>query len=61
VKRKKGEKASILKLSKDSASSVLSKSSMNSDVSSVNINESVFNAMDSDVSVDFRKKKVTKK
>jgi hypothetical protein len=38
VKRKKGEKATILKLSKDSASSVASKYSMNSDVSSINVN-----------------------
>lgn len=58
VKRKKGEKASVIKLSKDSFSSASSKSDvMNSDVSSININESVFNEMSSEVSVDFRRKK----
>lgn len=58
AKRKRGEKASVLKLSKDSFSSASSKSDvMNSDVSSVNVNESVFNEMNSEVSVDFRRKK----
>jgi hypothetical protein len=59
--KQKKEKANTLKLSKDSLSSQSNKSSMNSDVSSLNINESVFRGMDSDVSVDFRRKKTGKK
>lgn len=55
AKKKKGEKASVLRVSKDSVSSRSYET--NSDVSSMNINESVFNQMNSDVSVDFRKRK----
>ena len=63
VKRKKGEKgekASVIKMEKDVSMSVAS-SEMNSSVSSVGINESALAGMDSDVSVDFRKRKNLKK
>ena len=62
-KRKKGEKASVIKLSKDSFESINSSKSsiINSDVSSINVEESLLNGMNSDVSVDFRKKKGLKK
>jgi hypothetical protein len=62
-KRKKGEKekATVIKINKGNLSGNSSNGSfaysMNSDVSSININESVLEGMNSDISVDFRKKK----
>ena len=64
VRRKKGgEKASVIKVERDISSVMASSvgSEMNSSVSSVGVNESALAGMDSDVSVDFRKKKQGKK
>ena len=57
VKRKKVEKAGVIRMSKDPSVVSSVNSEMNSSVSSVGVNESVLAGMDSDVSVDFRKKK----
>lgn len=58
AKKKKGEKekATILRRGKDSLGGSSVSVSLNSDVSSININESELAGMNSDVSVDFRKK-----
>ena len=62
VKRKpKGEKASVIKMSKEPMGASSVGSEMNSSVSSVGVNESALAGMDSDISVDFRKKKREKK
>lgn len=61
AKKKKGEKASVIKVAKDTVSlgsSVGSK--MNSSVSSVGVDSSLLNGMDSDISVDFKKKKLNR-
>lgn len=61
AKKKKGEKASVIKVAKDTVSlgsSVGSK--MNSSVSSVGVDSSLLNGMDSDISVDFKKKKINR-
>ena len=55
-KGEKGEKASVIKMEKDVSMSMVS-SEMNSSISSVGVNESALAGMDSDVSVDFRKRK----
>ena len=56
-RKRKVEKASVIKMAKEESIASSVGSEMNSSVSSVRINESVLNDMDSDVSVDFRKKR----
>ena len=56
-RRKRPEKAGVLKRGKGEVSSSSESELMNSDVSSVGIRESALAGMDSDVSTDFRKKK----
>jgi hypothetical protein len=51
----------VIKVPKEKEILSEASSEMNSSVSSVGVNESVLAGMDSDVSVDFRKKKQVKK
>lgn len=61
AKKKKGEKATVIKVAKDTVSFGSSVGSrMNSSVSSVGVESSVLNGMDSDISVDFKKKKLNR-
>ena len=55
------EKASIIKVNKEKELLSEASSEMNSSVPSVGVNESLLAGMDSDVSVDFRKRKLAKK